>query len=325
MLQFKHIIPHITSLYRQGLLVPFIGSGMSIGICTNWQEFISKLSKEVDIKHPDFPPEKGKTEPAVLYRLADRAVSSLKMMKDDERAKKLRQALNDHIIQSPNKFPIQTNVLSNIYWPLVLTTNYDDVYWAAANENNSKKHNKDSSKNKNESNSKLNLNILGRSLEDCHLVLRSLNENTDPILWTLQGFLGGQFKEVDEIIPELSRQKELLNQLVVGHQQYQRAINSENHFRRAFAEVYRRRSLFFIGSGLMEDYLINLFSEIIHHQGPGPYPHFALIKNPGNSEKKHNSNNAYDTTFYNGEWESPPFFTITMKRFPNSYNHSAMK
>ncbi len=74
-----------------------------------------------------------------------------------------------------------------------------------------------------------------------------------------------------------SQRRELVNQVVVGHQQYQRVINSEGHFRRAFAEVFRRRSLLFIGSGLLEDYLVNLFGEIIHYHGPGPYPHFALL------------------------------------------------
>jgi SIR2-like domain len=140
----------------------------------------------------------------------------------------------------------------------VLATNYDDFYWSATA-------------------STARPNVYGRGLEDCHRVLRSLDEATPPILWTLQGFLGGQAEKHEAIIKDTIRRRELVNQLVVGHQQYQRAINSENHFRRAFAEVFRRRSLLFLGSGLLEDYLVNLFSEIIHHHGPGPYPHFALI------------------------------------------------
>jgi hypothetical protein len=120
--------------------------------------------------------------------------------------------------------------------------------------------------------------ILGRSREDCHLVLRSLDETTPPILWALQGFLGGQVeKELEKVISDSVKRYELASQLVVGHQQYQRAINAEGHFRRAFAEVFRRRSLLFLGSGLLEDYLVNLFSEILHNQGSGPYPHFALL------------------------------------------------
>ena len=119
--------------------------------------------------------------------------------------------------------------------------------------------------------------MLGRRLEDCYQVLRSLDEPSPPILWVLQGFLGGQTSQSDKIISDGKRRRELTNQLVVGHQQYQRVINAEEHFRRAFAEVFRRRSLLFLGSGLLEDYLVNLFGEIIHYHGPGPHPHFALL------------------------------------------------
>ena len=45
------------------------------------------------------------------------------------------------------------------------------------------------------------------------------------------------------------RAHELAGQVVAGHQQYQNAINAHAHFRRAFAEVFRRRSLLFLGSG----------------------------------------------------------------------------
>jgi hypothetical protein len=149
--------------------------------------------------------------------------------------------------------------LARLYWPLVLTTNYDDLYWSAAAGRGR------------------STTILGRQLTDCHRVLRSLDESMPPILWTLQGFVGGQFTKADQIIHDPTHRHALVNELVVGHQQYQRAINADAHFRRAFAEVFRRRSLLFLGSGLAEDYFVNLFSEIIHHHGPGSHPHFAFI------------------------------------------------
>jgi hypothetical protein len=106
------------------------------------------------------------------------------------------------------------------------------------------------------------------------VLLRSLDENHPPLLWALQGFLGGQAKSPE---PVAGHHATLLDEVVVGHQQYQQAINDQLHFRRAFAEVFRRRSLLFMGSGLQEDYLVNLFSEIVHHHGLGALPHFALV------------------------------------------------
>jgi len=41
--------------------------------------------------------------------------------------------------------------------------------------------------------------------------------------------------------------------------------------------VFRRRSLLFLGSGILEDYLLNLFSEIIYNHGPSAHPHIALL------------------------------------------------
>jgi hypothetical protein len=93
----------------------------------------------------------------------------------------------------------------------------------------------------------------------------------------LQGFLGGQAEAPEALIPSERRRIELAGQVVAGHQQYQNAINAQPQFRRAFAEVLHRRSLLFLGSGILEDYLVNLFGEIAHHYGPGPHPHFALF------------------------------------------------
>jgi hypothetical protein len=69
----------------------------------------------------------------------------------------------------------------------------------------------------------------------------------------------------------------LLDEVVVGHQQYQHAINSSQSFRRAFSEVFRRRSLLFVGSGLAESYFVNLIAETLLSLGPSTHPHFALF------------------------------------------------
>ena len=260
-LTFRDIMSHLGTLYRFSLLVPFIGSGMSLPACTNWIDFLKKLASEAGVEIPPSLCKKGRrVEAPVLYRLADMTVSALRVLPHKERADRYRRALQACEPSSVPEVPPQTKALAEIYWPLVLTTNYDDIYWKAASEKWDPEP-----------------VLRGRHLDDCHRVLRSLDENAQPIIWALQGFLGGQFEEIERVVPDQRQQSELVNQLVVGHQQYQRAINSSGHFRRSFAEVFRRRSFLFLGSGLLEDYLVNLFGEIIHHHGPGPHPHFALL------------------------------------------------
>jgi hypothetical protein len=50
------------------------------------------------------------------------------------------------------------------------------------------------------------------------------------------------------------------------------------HFRRAFAEVFRQRSLLFLGSGIQETYLQELFGEVLENYGPSTRPHYAFIQ-----------------------------------------------
>jgi hypothetical protein len=63
---------------------------------------------------------------------------------------------------------------------------------------------------------------------------------------------------------------------VIGHEEYRRVTHREQHFRRAFAEVFRSRSFLFLGSGLAEPYFLDLFGEIIDYYGASPHPHFAF-------------------------------------------------
>lgn len=96
--------------------------------------------------------------------------------------------------------------------------------------------------------------MAGQSAQDCHAVLRSLDVVAAPVRWALQGYVGAR----DLTLTEISEQRaaRLERELVIGHQQYQTVINAQPHLRRAIAEVFRRRSLIFLGSGLQEDYLI---------------------------------------------------------------------
>jgi SIR2-like domain len=69
----------------------------------------------------------------------------------------------------------------------------------------------------------------------------------------------------------------LCNQLVVGHEEYRRETYAALHFRRAFAEIYRSRIFLFLGAGLEDPYLLELFGEIIELLGSVPHMHYALV------------------------------------------------
>jgi hypothetical protein len=71
--------------------------------------------------------------------------------------------------------------------------------------------------------------------------------------------------------------RRLTKELVADHTEYRRITHREPHFRRAFAEVFRHRSLFFLGSGLRETYLQELFGEVLELHGPSTRTHFALM------------------------------------------------
>jgi hypothetical protein len=266
-LEFEDVLPQLAGLYRHGLLVPFLGAGMSRNVCCGWEQMIKNLASEMGIS---IRGESGKNSltPSEIIRIADEIISLLRPYKIETQIKIYQNALLAEPILKT--VPSQTQVLAELYWPLTITTNYDDLFWSACNlkERSVIKSGKANHK----------IEILGRSVEDCHTILQSLDSISSPQIWALQGFIGGQLTNPSTIIGNTDKRIELAHQLVLGHQQYQRAINAALHFRRAFAEVFRRRSLLFLGSGILEDYLVNLFSEILHNQGCGPFPHFALLK-----------------------------------------------
>ena len=69
--------------------------------------------------------------------------------------------------------PLQTQALARIWWPLMLSTNYDNCYAAAFH-----KHFPDR-----------DLAVVGRGAEDCQRVLTSLSTAGRSLLWALQGYL----------------------------------------------------------------------------------------------------------------------------------------
>ena len=89
----------------------------------------------------------------------------------------------------------------------------------------------------------------------------------------MQGYLDAPY-----VLPGSADNSSLRQQLVVGHEEYRRVTYRDLHFCRAFAEMFRQRSLLFLGAGIQETYLQELFGEVLEYYGPSTRPHYAFIQ-----------------------------------------------
>lgn len=239
---------NLASRYDRSDLVPFIGSGMSVPACSTWKEMVVSLEKEAGLGSP--------ASDDLIWR-SQRALESLRASRAN-----VGQLVYDSINGRGGALPPpQTELLASLYWPLVCTTNYDDVYIRAvmAHEGRSMPQ------------------IFGRSEVDCRRVLQHLGMPVHEAVWALQGFLGGRNESVRKEMPANFDHDRLESEIVVGHAEYRKAANRAPHFRRCFAEVFRTKSFLFLGTGLSEPYFLSLFDEIIELVGPPKQPHFALM------------------------------------------------
>ena len=264
MTDFETVLPRLVSTYEAGRLVPFIGSGMSVRACTDWWTFISKL--EAAVSNERRSAINNSTPRDELIR---RANSAVRMLKAREKGA-FGQAVLGALASAKNPaIPEQTKALARLWWPLVLSTNYDNCYVAAFHAQF-----KDSTARK--------LVVVGRSIEDCQRVLNSLSVAGRSLLWALQGYLSAPHSipssSLEDSDAAAKLREQLREQLVVGHEEYRRVTYRDLHFRRAFAEVFRQRSLLFLGSGIQETYLQELFGEVLEYYGPSTRPHYAFIK-----------------------------------------------
>lgn len=123
---WKQAIPHIAALHRGGKLVPFTGSGMSRPVCADWTSFISRLCVVTGVSENALSPNTHSEE---LLRRADDAMRVLRGWMPNRRRDEISKAL------SPSKealdVPPQSKALAEFRWPLVITTNYEDVFLEA--------------------------------------------------------------------------------------------------------------------------------------------------------------------------------------------------
>ncbi|MFH6785222.1 SIR2 family NAD-dependent protein deacylase [Methylobacterium sp. MA0201] len=249
----------IALAYSRGALTPFLGSGISHPNCLLWPEFVTALEQEANqlrvvqniaALRPD--------DPGTLIRRAERAVRILQ-----------RENLTgfSNVIQrilyrgEAGAVPINLDLLSKIWWPLVVTTNYDGLFLKNFNNYWISQQGEplpDATR----------MKVRGRSPRHCQDVLSSLRNPDQPILWAIQGYVGLKTES----------RTHLADEIVVGHEEYRKQTYEAIHFRRTFAEIYRTRTLLFVGAGLQEPYFLDLFGEILQLLGPISHLHYAIIK-----------------------------------------------
>ena len=252
----------LCAAYDRGQLVPFIGSGMSVPACVGWETFLSNLEKQCFGNNFRSMPGMDTVQRAFV------AMQSVKLHADSMAA--VAKVIEQAVYSNTNSdVPKQTQTLANLVWPLVCTTNYDDIYLRAKYQIYQIYQRREPRE---------QLRVLGRSDVDCRRVLQHLSFPTNEVLWALQGFLQPRDKFLNDILDQDAPPSRLESELVVGHEEYRRVANREPHFRRCFAEMFRRSSLLFLGSGLVEYYFLSLFDEIIELTGPPSRPHFAFIE-----------------------------------------------
>jgi hypothetical protein len=244
-------IDDLLAPYDRGRLVPFIGSGMSMPSCVSWKVFVERLEKEAKLDA-----EIEKVNQVGLIPRAHQAIGKIRMHSKEEFAKIVERSLWDK-----KSVPKKTVTLAETHWPIVCTTNYEDLYCQAVAKAERQPP-----------------VVIGRSARDCRRLLEQMAFPDGEVLWALQGFIGSTDPDLRRKLysgnPELDT---LRKQLVVGHSEYRAVTHRLPHFRRAFAHLYRARSLLFLGSGLAEPYFLGLFDEVVELTGPPEQPHYALL------------------------------------------------
>jgi hypothetical protein len=292
----KHLLGEMRYEYGEGRLVPFLGSGMSRPVCRGWAGMIAQLELIGGLRSV---PEAKKVSEGDDFELTRRAAFVLEQLRLEGGFDKVVSAVRDALLESgPAPPSTSTAAMALLHWPLVLTTNYDDLYVAAVHEEFLGTRIGTRPPTSDVERKTPPVEVVGRSQSDCHRVLSALRRPAPPLVWTLQGFLPGQaqivtrpgggndterwldFISLQDRNLGFSSQKleELQRQLVVGHAEYRAVAMRSETFRRAFAEVYRARSLLFLGSGLRDRYLLDLFSQIAELYGPSSQQHYAVVR-----------------------------------------------
>ncbi|MEA3050317.1 MAG: hypothetical protein QOG84_2153 [Sphingomonadales bacterium] len=248
----------LTRAYIAGNLTPFLGAGISRPRCPGWIGFIEQLEAAAGIG------DAVGIASSDLIRRASRATRVLRNRSAVALTEAVRTAIYGTTAATPDPgdVPEATKALADIWWPLVITTNYESLFLDAWNNRWV-----DGERGQGSPLPEFTRMLpVGRGRIDCQRVLNATRTPDNPLLWALQGFLGSPGKG-----------HALASELTIGHEEYRRQTHEAVHFRRTFAEMYRSRTLLFLGSGLQETYLLDLFGEALELLGTVDHFHYAVV------------------------------------------------
>ncbi len=253
----------LLSTYDRGRLVPFTGPDMSVPACASWQQFVSRLEKSVrklGIEQPS--PGAGS--------LAERARAAIGTLQ--RHGQQLPDIVRGALYTSvTGGVPTNTLALARIRWPLVCTTNHDELHLRAAMQLARQTGSAGGAKG--------SIRVLGRSDADCKALLQHLVLPEDQVLWALNSLLRPTDAGAQDIAYDPDRLPECLEgELVVDPSEFDQAMRRTPHFRRAFAELYRSRSLLFLGFDLSQSHFRTLFDDIVGSGGVPRHLHHAFVE-----------------------------------------------
>ena len=241
----EQVLPELAAAWDRRRLVPFVGAGTSVGACPSWRDLLIGLGAGVSVSD----------DADALIRAAHDVTRRIRRG-DDNLQERTRKVLYAGL--SAGQSTGATDALADTWWPLILTTNYDDLLvrrFAA-------KH------------TRAALEVLGRSERDCLRVWHTHTHPSSPAVWALQGFLPRP-RELGNVWVDRER---LARELVLGHAEYRRATYKAPHFRRTFGHLYHSASFLFVGFGLRDPYVLDLFGEVVEMVGRPARPHYALLQ-----------------------------------------------
>src|SRR5208283_262437 len=186
----------LAAAYAQGCLIPFTGSGMSRNACRSWQSLVEELEKKA-----------GEQSTLGNKHLIQRAYSAIEKLRRGEGdvASAVKDATYNEQVQ---EIPEKTRTLASLFWPLICTTNYDDIYLRA---NWLEKQGVP--------------RLLGRSEKDCYQVLRHLSFPTSEALWAIQGMLQPRDQALRRELGAVDWEH-FGRELVIGHAEYRKTAHN---------------------------------------------------------------------------------------------------
>src|SRR6185295_9721753 len=146
------------SIYQRGRLVPFVGAGMSDPSLPLWDTFLSNLEQDAKAARTahGWPPETDGNGPPEVR--AQRAKTIIRNLRGEPC---FISAVHRALLPDGRRaaVPKQTMALAELRWPLIVSTNYDDLLYGCLHEKAS---------------SGLKPVLMGRAAADCKMVVSSL-------------------------------------------------------------------------------------------------------------------------------------------------------